>query len=206
MPNVEKVVAVVSLAVVLALGRDADAQATERMNPRANEVIVLEDTRQPAVMPQPVDPKVATRAPPYSDKAIAHDAWVRAWMLLDVDERGVVTRLKLLKRPGYDLDEIAVREGFKLRFTPARDAANRPVKTLILWPIEWVANSWLVRFGHGTRTRMPEKRGPEGRSAAAYVPCRGSGPWKMGSLHKGYRDCSTPDLAKAKTEPWILRP
>ena len=36
-----------------------------------------------------------------------------------------------------------------------------------------------------------------------YVPCRGSGPWAMGSVHPTYKDCSKPDLRKASTEKWV---
>jgi Carboxypeptidase regulatory-like domain/Gram-negative bacterial TonB protein C-terminal len=171
-----------------------------------DEIIVLEDARLPAVLPLPKDPKVATRAPPYSDQAIEQDAWTRAWMLLDVDETGTVTQVKFLKRPGYDLDDIALSEVFKLSFSPGRNERNQPVRTLILWPIEWVANSWLLQIGTGMRTRMPATRGLSGVSTAAYVPCKGSGPWKFTAIWRGYRDCSRPDLSKVNSEPWILRP
>src|SRR4029450_9881483 len=53
--------------------------------------------------PKPARPRnhSAIKAPPYSDRAIARNAWTRAWMLLDVDARGRVVRLKFMKRPGY---------------------------------------------------------------------------------------------------------
>lgn len=169
------------------------------------EVIVLEDTKAPTVMPEPIDRNIAISAPPYSDQAILEDAWTRAWLLLDVDATGVVQQVKFLKRPGYDLDDIAVERAFSLRFTPGRNAKNQPVRTLIIWPFEWVANSWLLRFGNGMRTRMPDRSwGEEGRSKAAYVPCKGDGPWMMTAVYRGYRDCSKPDLSRAKHEPWIL--
>lgn len=181
-----------------------DTRLDGRVEPAGAEVINLESLKAPAVKPQPIDSFAPFRAPPYSDKAIMQDAWVRAWLLLDVDEHGTVTRLKLLKRPGYDLDDIAVSEGFRLRFTPGRDDNDRPVRTMVLWPVEWVANSWLVQYGPGTRTRQPERYGVAGRSSAAYVPCRGDGGWKMGAMYKGYRDCSRPDLSRAQDEAWIL--
>lgn len=176
-----------------------------RVDDAPDEVISLEHTVAPAVMPQPKDPQLANRAPAYTDKAIEQDAWTRAWLLLDVDERGVVTRLKFLKRPGYDLEPIAIRESFAVVFTPGRDDRGRPVRTLVVWPIEWVSSNWLMNFGNGMRTRMPALN-DRGRNSAAYVPCKGSGPWQMTSYrgYRGYRDCSRADLSKAKTEAWIL--
>ena len=167
------------------------------------EVIIIEDLIPPKVKPRPKNysPK---KAPPYSDRAILSDAWTKAWLLLDVSATGEVTRFKFLKRPGYDLEKIAAAEVFKLHFEPARDAANKPIPTLVLWLIEWPSAGWLEKLV-GTRTRMPPLVGvpPNVRSQADYVPCRGSGPWHMGSVHPTYKDCSKPDLSKATTEPWI---
>ena len=61
------------------------------------------------------------KIPPYSDELVLGNHWARAWLLLDVDARGVVTRMKFLKRPGYKLDDIAVKFAFGLRFDPVRD-------------------------------------------------------------------------------------
>ena len=188
-----------ALLVVLTEPAAADGPRPRSMRP---EVIELQEPPPPVVKPKPR--RYYRKLPPYSDKAILSDAWTRAWMLLEIDERGVVTRLKSLRKPGYDLDDIAVSEGFRLRFTPGRDDRDRPVRTMVLWPVEWVANSWLVQYGPGTRTRLPERYGVWGRSTAAYVPCRGEGGWKMGAMYKGYRDCSRPDLSRAKDEAWIL--
>lgn len=41
------------------------------------------------------------------------------------------------------------------------------------------------------------------RGETIYVPCRGSGPMHMGSLHPTYRDCSEADLSKIDPVPWI---
>lgn len=184
----------------------ADVRLDGRVENVADEVIVLEHTRPPTVMPQPRDLHVATKAPPYSDRAVLEDAWTRAWLLLDVDERGTVTRLKLLNKPGYDLEDIAIAQGFALSFKPGRDERDRPVRTLLVWPIEWVANSWLLTIGTGMRSRMPAKSRLTDASSAAYVPCKGSGPWKMTAVWHGYRDCSRPDLSKVSSAPWILPP
>jgi hypothetical protein len=163
------------------------------------EVIVIQGKRQPpAVKPRPRHyfPK---RVPPYSDRAIQSDAWTRAWLVLDIDATGTVTRFKFIKRPGYDLEDIAAREAFGLEFEPARDGAGRPISTLIVWGMEWPSYGWLVALS-GVATRLPE-------SGTRPVPCRGSGPLWLDSIYPVYRDCSPPDLsAPFDREPWIRRP
>lgn len=172
------------------------------------EIISLEHLRKPAVMPVPRNPFAHVVAPPYSDEAIEKDAWTRAWLLLDVDETGTVTQLKFLKKPGYDLEPIAVSEGFKLSFEPGRDHDGRAVRTFVIWPIEWVSMYFLTHHT-GKPTRMPEKGGRFNQSRASWVACKGSGPWTFTnsiSSYKGYRDCSRPDLEAGRNEPWIVRP
>lgn len=168
-----------------------------------NEVIVIRDRLKPAVLPEPKN-FVPSKAPPYSDRAVLSDAWTRAWLLLDIDEMGAVSRFKFLKQPGYDLEKIAASEVRKLRFDPARDAAGKPMAVLILWKIEWPSADWLVQMT-GTRSTMPKLVGFPPRSQDAYVPCAGSGPMNLGSVRPAYKDCSEPDLSKAVTEPWIAR-
>lgn len=172
------------------------ASLTGRLDDVVDEVIVIDDSKTPAVMPVPIRKQVKLATPPYSERAILEDAWTRAWLLLEVDTRGNVTRLKMLKRPGYDLEPLAIAEGFKLKFTPARDEHGKAVATLILWPIEWPAQSWLFAL-QGQPTRMPEPR------LVAAVPCKGAGPWRIKSVYKGYRDCSRPDMSRLSKEPWI---
>jgi hypothetical protein len=174
--------------------------------PQPDEVIVIDEKPpRPAVEAKAVNfsPR---KAPPYSDRAIESDAWTRAWLLLDIDARGTVTRFKFLKRPGYDLEEIATREVFGLRFEPARDRAGRPQRTWMIWGIEWPSYWWLVEF-LGVASGMPPVVGFPPRSMAAGVPCRGSGPMNLGSIHPAYRDCSLPDLSRRHFagQPWILR-
>jgi hypothetical protein len=168
------------------------------------EVILLEGRAPPVKAPQPTN-FVKTRAPPYSDHAILSDAWTKAWLLLEIDERGVVTRFKFLKRPGYDLETIAASEAFRLRFKPAYDGAGRPMRSAMLWEIEWPSAWWLSTFV-GTRSAMPKIVGFPGRRQDHYVPCRGSGPMNLGSIRPMYKDCSKPDLTKVKTEAWVERP
>jgi hypothetical protein len=119
------------------------------------EVIKIVDTKlpPPAVPPKPEN-EYSRKSLPYSPQAMERDAWARAFLLLDINEHGEVTRLKLLKRPGYDLDQIAIDEAFKLKFEPARDAAGRPVRTYIVWDMEWPSWGWLVQ-GNGTTAGRP---------------------------------------------------
>jgi hypothetical protein len=160
------------------------------------EVIEIRDLLLPE--PQRARPKGRRGvAPPYSDKAILQDAWTKAWLLLDIDPHGEVTRVKLLRRPGYDLDEIAVKQAFKLKFHPATDATGRPIRTLLVHPIEWPSYWWLVTHT-GVTTYLPSPRG---------LPCKGSGePLNLDRAHPVYRDCSVPDMTLADREPWLTRP
>jgi hypothetical protein len=160
------------------------------------EVIEIRDRLLPE--PQRARPKGRPGvAPPYSDKAILQDAWTKAWLLLDIDEQGRVTRLKLLRRPGYDLDEIAIKQAFKTKFHPATDAGGRPIRTLLLHPIEWPSYWWLITHT-GVATYLPWP---------GNLPCKGSGePLNLDRAHPVYRDCSVPDMAAADREPWLARP
>jgi hypothetical protein len=169
------------------------------------EVIEIRDLPPPAVPPRPLeDPRIAL---PYSDQAVLRDAWTKAWLLLDVSATGEVTQLKVLKRPGFDLDDIALRSAFALHFDPARDRNGKPIPTLIVWGMEWPSYGWLQQFE--TTTRIPplvrDPLQPQ-LPALSKVPCAGSGPMYLGSLYPAYRDCSRPDLTLASTLPWVKRP
>jgi hypothetical protein len=162
------------------------------------EVIYVEGTALPKVFPRPKKAYGAI-APPYSDYAIEHDTWTRAWVLLDIDARGVVKRVKLLKKPGADLDKIAVDRAFSMRFDPARDGAGNAVPMQLVTNIDWVSWGWMIMH-EGVGTRIPAQQHIE------RVPCAGSGrPLQMDSKHPTYRDCSQPDLSKIATERWITR-
>ena len=118
------------------------------------EVINIVDTRLP---PPAVPPKPAgfhdRKSLPYSAEAMERDAWARAFVLLDIDERGEVSRIKLLKRPGFGLDQIAIDEAFALGFEPARDGAGKAVRTYVVWDMEWPSWGWLVGGGGTTAGR-----------------------------------------------------
>jgi hypothetical protein len=165
----------------------------------AGEVIEVEDFKLPAVAAVPLRDPDRRLLPKYSDQAIEHDAWTKAWLLLDVDERGFVTRAKFLNRPGYDLEPIALEQVFATRFTPALDASGHPARSLLGWAIEWPSYWWVIAL-EGTAIKVP-------RSSLRHTPCRGSGgPWHMDSIHPTYRDCSRPDLSRATVERWIDAP
>ncbi len=189
----------------VSLGADDRAVLDDEVDAALGEVIVVRQPR-PAPRRVAVQPRVRNHsritAPPYSDAAILSDAWTRAWLLLDVDEAGRVRRFKFLKRPGYDLEAIATAQALALRFTPARDARGRPIAAPVVWLIEWPSHGWLIdRLG--IATRLPPPVGFPPRSMAAHVPCAGSGPLNLDSVHPTYRDCSRPDLSKAASQPWI---
>lgn len=149
----------------------------------AGEGVTIHEAVPPAIPAMPHTPNSLVIE--YSKVAIDRDAWTRAWLLLDVSEAGAVTRLKLLRAPGFDLDRIAVREGLRLRFEPARDRADRPIRAFVMWSFEWPSYTWL----RGRAVIPPEVRS---------VPCRGSGPTRS-----YYRDCSRPEHAKLVTAQWI---
>jgi len=188
---------------------------TSDLDLEGGEVIRIEERQRPAVKPK-LEPR--SKPPlPYSEEAFERDAWARAWLLLDIDETGRVTRLKLLKTPGYRLEKICIDAAFELRFEPATDAAGRKMKTYLLWTMEWPSWGWLVR-GNGVATRRPSGEGEthiftrdQLTQPTAFLfshsraPCWGSGPLHLDLQNTAYRDCSRPDLRLAETLPWITR-
>jgi hypothetical protein len=161
------------------------------------EVIEIHDRPPPPVIARSTRRPIP---PPYSDYAIEHNKWTRAWVLLDIDETGTVTRLKFLKHPGADLETIATKYALDTKFEPARNAAGEPIRSRLVWGIEWPSWGWLI-YRTGTATQIPPSMG--------YVPCAGSGPLNLdmgnraGATGAVYRDCSTPDLSRASHESWI---
>jgi hypothetical protein len=161
------------------------------------EVIIIRDVQKPPpkVVPHPKK-NYHRMAPPYSDAAIERDVWAKAWVLLDIDAHGVVQRVKLLKKPGYDLDQIAIDHAMKMRFDPAENDKGEAIPTQLVWSMEWPSYWWLVDMDE------PPNRVPD---YAGYVPCRGSGPLHMDSIHATYRDCSMPDYSLIASEPWYTK-
>lgn len=170
-----------------------------KLDAGGGEVILIHEHQRSTYAKPLKDPTIL---PPYSDEAVLDDAWTRAWLLLDVSATGAVTQLKFLKRPGYDLEHIAIDQGLHLQFEPARDGSGTPVRSLVVWPIEWPSHDWLVaRLGTTTRMLTPVW----GRRGTEVLPaCAGSGPLELDSVHPVYRDCSVPNLAHADaSEPWL---
>ncbi|MEJ7597242.1 MAG: carboxypeptidase-like regulatory domain-containing protein [Kofleriaceae bacterium] len=156
-----------------------------------NEAIEIHESLPPAVMAKPRDAWAAI--PEYSKVAIDKDVWTKAWLLLDVSASGEVTQLKLLKRAGYDLDPIAIREGFKLKFEPARDRTKHAIRSQLVWGFEWPSRSWLLGKGRSLY-RMPAE--------VKTVPCRST----TGAFRPQHRDCANADLGKGLSENWLVAP
>jgi hypothetical protein len=175
------------------------------------EVIQILDLPKPLQHARPKSDPLAI--PPYSDRAMLSDVWAKAWLLLDVDDRGTVTQVKFLARPGNDLDAIAVKHAFGLRFDPAHDRRGNPIRSLVVWPLEWPSWGWMMANQYPLG-RLPNLAlgGHEvnGRLVfATYPPCGKGGPGRplnLGAIHPALRDCTAPDLAKANAdEPWYER-
>jgi hypothetical protein len=109
--------------------------------------------------------------------------------MLDIDATGVVQHVKMINRPGYGLDDIAIRDAFKLEFEPARDRANRPVPSMLLWTYEWPSYSWLSKH-HKNLTVLP--------ADALEVTCQTEGMPRV-----LFRDCTQADVRGALDEAWI---
>ena len=153
------------------------------------EVVEILEADQPKVMPKPKSP--TNRIPEYSQAARDADVWTKAWLLLHVGRDGQVKRLKVLHAPGHDLDEVAVRDAFSLRFEPALDRAGRPVPVMVLWSYEWPSYWWMVEHKHPPRAVPAEVNA---------VPCRGT----TGAASR-QRDCTQAEMAQAHTLPWVSR-
>jgi len=150
--------------------------------------------------PQPARPlsDLRTRLP-YSDDAILGDAWAKAWVLLQIDTTGKVSRLSVLVHPGFGLEPIAVREAWKLTFAPARDPGGTPIVSYLLWGVEWPSVGWLLAHNLPATARIPP--------AANGVPCKGQGPMKLFSAYPTLRDCRPPpQLTNVSAIRWQVRP
>lgn len=182
----------------------------------AGEVIEVYEPKRPAV---PAKPKSVDRlaVPRYSEAAVMGDHWTRAWLMLDVDAHGVVMRAKFLKRPGYDLDDIALQHVFAMRFSPARDERGVAARSYVVWPVEWPSMTWLASRGLPPG-RLPvfaamtqfeydgKNRTTGGVVRDSYPACAGEGPMKLDDKVPMLRDCSVPNLAVADArEPWVER-
>jgi hypothetical protein len=134
-----------------------------------------------------------TLIPDYTAALRDKNAWLRAWVLLDVNDKGAVSRVKLLDPPGHGLDGIVVRDAFKLKFEPARNRIDKPISSLVVWRFEWPPPIW----NHG-RKHIPRDAGE--------LPCRRKASDTWFQLNTPYRDCSPPNMTAAITAQWIGRP
>jgi len=155
------------------------------------EAIQMHETAAPAIAAKPVDGVI--KILPYSDAAIRDDEWVRAWLTLDVDQTGTVRHVKWLRRPGHELDAIALRAAFEVRFEPARDAGKRAVASQVVWMFEWPSHAWLTHHRGYDLTRMPDDY--------TKVTCQ-----KPGEHVAGRRDCAQADLQSSLGETWLAKP
>ena len=153
------------------------------------ETVEMRETLPPAVQPKPLTPTWIV--PDYSNLAEDKNTWARAWLLLEVNVNGDVTRVNLLDKPGLDLDKIAIRDALKLKFEPARDRANKTVPAMVVWTYEWPPYFWMVNYAAKPH-QLP--------NIVGLVPCKPDGRSTV------IRNCSKPTMANAMTEPWFTKP
>ncbi|HEY4241453.1 MAG TPA: carboxypeptidase-like regulatory domain-containing protein [Kofleriaceae bacterium] len=206
--------------VTKAVELDGRSVATLDVTLEGPETIEIHEHVAPPVLPKPI--KSSKRIPPYSDQLALSDHWLKQWVLLDIDERGTVARMKFLGGPpGYDLALPTARFALDMKFSPARDSHGRPTRLTVVWPIEWPSYWWLIDHGE-LPLALPRPYGPELSAKRPDpmrlnpeavlthvpmddVPCAGSGPLDFDRGHPVYRDCSRPDLKSADQQPWIDR-
>ena len=104
-------------------------------------VVAVDEAGAVTLMPRSTVPPRPVKnyqriAPAYSDYAIEHDTWARAWLLLDISERGDVTRVKLLTTGPPD-------GGFELSCRP--DFQGVPANDFMLLSL---SNVMMKRAGH----------------------------------------------------------
>jgi hypothetical protein len=173
------------VAVYNGLQVTGGSSTTENVD--GNEAIVLREADRPTKLAKALsDP---TAIPDYTDAIRDENAWVRAWVLVEVNESGGVSRVKLLNPPGFGLDAIAIRDAFKLKFEAARNRVDKPVPSLVVWKFEWPPSG----------SRPPSNKWSR-------LPCRQNADDKWYAMNTPYRDCSQPNMAAWVTTPWIDRP
>jgi TonB family protein len=106
----------------------------------------------------------------YPDDAIDSLAHGLVVMKLSVDATGKVTRVEVLKKLGFGLDETATKLAMAFRFHPALDADGHPVAGEIGWRMSFAEYHWLGEStdhvgrnggGGGMRTGTSSE-GPDG--------------------------------------------
>jgi len=180
----------IAIVVVIVAAHAARADEPHVAPP---EVIEMHGTAPVVVPARPTFD--VRRVPPYSDRAILGDYWASAWLLLDVDARGVVRRVKMLARAGYDLDAIGVDYALALRFEPTH-VDGRPVESYVVWRLEWPSYYWMIaRFGNALRV-----------NPAKLPPCGDGGPIDFDGRPPTRRICGSYDRATLERAPWLPAP
>ncbi len=133
------------------------ARVNGRLRQADGEVIVIRERRR--VRKAAATNFNALKTPPYSDRAIKSNRWARAWLVLDVNPEGLVTRAKFMHKPGEELEKIALDQVFKLEFDPSINEDGVPIRTLVLWSIDWPSYWWLIDH-YGTAAGMPRRQNP----------------------------------------------
>src|SRR3954470_16378753 len=97
------------LVVAASLGLYSQAVAEPNPNPKPIDTHKEETIHVDQKIVRPRMPMLRDRGliPPYSDEARMGNVWVISYVWLDIDETGTVQRVKFIKRPGHDLDQIA---------------------------------------------------------------------------------------------------
>lgn len=195
----------------IAIGGQVDIPADGKVTldsrlPLGGEIIEVQGEEPLRYAKPKTDP---LRIPPYSDQAVLGNYWSKAWLLLDVDERGVVARVKFLQRPGHELDDIAVKYAFGMTFDPARDKHGVPVRSYIVWPLEWPSIGWL-QLRQQPPTRLPSFPEVVQTDHAIifdmYPPCAEGQSLNLSLAESVQRPCSVPDLSRMDaSEPWLFR-
>ncbi len=68
---------------------------------------------------------------PAEARALGVEGVIKAKLVVDAD--GKVTKATLIKKLGHGLDELALKRARALTFTPAKDDADRPVASIVVW-------------------------------------------------------------------------
>lgn len=125
----------------------------------------------------------------YSKAADDANRWARAWLLLNVSDTGQVVRVKLINKPGMDLDAIAIKGAWGLKFEPARDRQNHKIQSYVLWTFEWPASWWLANAKQMDGFMPP---------SVILIDC--------GKNLRVQRECSKPNIVNSLKLPWVERP
>jgi TonB family protein len=156
--------------------KDTTVKVTVSFDDSPGESITIKERVGPSKRrePEPVE-RYDRLTPPYSDELIMANDWASVWLLLHVNELGVVTQVDVVKSPPrYKLDELAVKRVKGYRFKPGTNDAGEPAPYEVLYRLEY-RPYWSLILGGPTD-----------------APCAGTAPMNLDSYMPGYRDCEPP--------------